>query len=102
MIETRGIAHFTIAVTDSQRSTKFYADVLGCKVLRANHERGMVFLDSGGDCIVLMRTDTSIAPTLQRDAHHAFIVAADKYDARIDEHRQCPRIQQKSGTRQND
>jgi catechol 2,3-dioxygenase-like lactoylglutathione lyase family enzyme len=85
MIETKGIAHFTIAVTDSVRSTKFYNEVLGLKVLRANHERGMVFLDSGGDCIVLMRTDTTIAPTLQRDAHHAFIVDGDKYDAAVQE-----------------
>ena len=85
MIETRGIAHFTIAVTDSERSTKFYQDVLGLKVLRANHERGMVFLDSGGDCIVLMRTETTIAPTMQRDAHHAFIVDSDKYDAAVQE-----------------
>ncbi len=85
MIETKGIAHFTIAVTDSERSTKFYEEVLGCKVLRANHKRGMVFLDTGGDCIVLMKTDTSIAPTMQRDAHHAFIVDADQYDASVQE-----------------
>ena len=85
MIETRGVAHFTIAVTDTERSTKFYEEVLGLKVLRANHERGMVFLDSAGDCIVLMRTETTIAPTMQRDAHHAFIVDGDKYDAAVQE-----------------
>ena len=85
MIETRGVAHFTIAVTDTERSTKFYEEVLGLKVLRANHERGMVFLDSAGDCIVLMKTDTTIAPTMQRDAHHAFIVDSDKYDAAVQE-----------------
>ena len=85
MIETRGVAHFTIAVTDTERSTKFYEEVLGLKVLRANHERGMVFLDSAGDCIVLMRTETTIAPTMQRDAHHAFIVDSDKYDAAVQE-----------------
>ena len=85
MIETRGVAHFTIAVTDTERSTKFYEEVLGLKVLRANHERGMVFLDSAGDCIVLMRTETTIAPTMHRDAHHAFIVDSDKYDAAVQE-----------------
>ena len=85
MIETRGVAHFTIAVTDTERSTRFYEEVLGLKVLRANHQRGMVFLDSAGDCIVLMRTETTIAPTMQRDAHHAFIVDGDKYDAAVQE-----------------
>ncbi|MCH7891600.1 MAG: VOC family protein [Gemmatimonadetes bacterium] len=79
------MAHFTIAVTDTERSTKFYEEVLGLKVLRANHERGMVFLDSAGDCIVLMRTETTIAPTMQRDAHHAFIVDGDKYEAAVQE-----------------
>ena len=85
MIETRGVAHFTIAVTDTERSTRFYEEVLGLKVLRANHQRGMVFLDSAGDCIVVMRTQTTIAPTMQRDAHHAFIVDGDKYDAAVQE-----------------
>lgn len=85
MIETRGVCHFTIAVTDSRRSTDFYTEVLGLKLLRANHERGMVFLDCGGDCLVLMKTDTTIAPVRQRDAHHAFMVDADKYEGAVQE-----------------
>ena len=83
MIQTRGICHFTIAVTDSKRSTDFYTEVLGLKLLRANHDRGMVFLDSGGDCLVLMKTDTTIAPVRQRDAHHAFLVAPEDYEAAV-------------------
>lgn len=85
MIQTRGLCHFTIAVTDSKRSTDFYTDVLGFRLLRANHERGMVFLDTGGNCLVLMKTDTTIAPTMQRDAHHAFLVEAGEYDAAVQE-----------------
>jgi catechol 2,3-dioxygenase-like lactoylglutathione lyase family enzyme len=85
MIETRGVCHFTIAVTDTRKSTEFYTDVLGLKLLNANHERGMVFLDSAGDCIVLMKTDTTIAPVRQRDAHHAFHVEADKFDGCVQE-----------------
>jgi len=85
MIETKGVCHFTIAVTDSKRSTDFYTDVMGFKLLRANHDRGMVFLDSGGDCVVLMKTDTTIAPVRQRDAHHAFLVDSDKYEAAVQE-----------------
>ena len=62
MIKTRGVCHFTIAVTDSRRSTAFYTDLLGFRLLRANHDRGMVFLDTGGDCLVLMKTDSTVAP----------------------------------------
>lgn len=85
MIETKGVCHFTIPVTDSKRSTDFYTDVLGFRLLRANHDRGMVFLDSGGDCIVLMKTDTTIAPVRQRDAHHAFLVDSDKFEGAVQE-----------------
>ena len=85
MIETKGVCHFTIAVTDTQKSTEFYPGVLGLKVLNANHDRGMVFLDSAGDCIVLMKTETTIAPVRQRDAHHAFHIEADQYDEVIKE-----------------
>jgi catechol 2,3-dioxygenase-like lactoylglutathione lyase family enzyme len=85
MIETKGVCHFTIAVTDTQKSTEFYTGVLGLKVLNANHDRGMVFLDSAGDCIVLMKTETTIAPVRQRDAHHAFHIEADQYDEVIKE-----------------
>ena len=85
MIETKGVCHFTIAVTDSKRSTDFYTGVLGLKLLRANHDRGMVFLDSGGDCLVLMKTDTTISPVRQRDAHHAFLIAPEDYEAAAQE-----------------
>jgi catechol 2,3-dioxygenase-like lactoylglutathione lyase family enzyme len=85
MIETKGVCHFTIAVTDTRKSTEFYTDVLGLRLLNANHERGMVFLDSAGDCVVLMKTDTTIAPVRQRDAHHAFHVDADKFDGCVQE-----------------
>jgi len=85
MIKTKGVCHFTIAVTDTRKSTKFYTEVLGLKLLNANHERGMIFLDSAGDCIVLMKTETTIAPVRQRDAHHAFHIEADQYEAVIKE-----------------
>ena len=85
MIETKGVCHFTIAVTDTKKSTEFYTGLLGLKLLNANHERGMVFLDSSGDCIVLMKTETTIAPVRQRDAHHAFHIEADQYDEVVKE-----------------
>ena len=69
----------------TEKSTEFYTEVLGLKLLNANHDRGMVFLDSAGDCIVLMKTETTIAPVRQRDAHHAFHIEADQYDEVIKE-----------------
>ncbi len=49
MIKTLGVAHFTLAVTDTVRSMAFYVDILGMTPVQVNHERGMVFLDWGGD-----------------------------------------------------
>ncbi len=44
-----------------------------------NHERDMVFLDSGGDCIILARSAQAADPK-EHDLHHDFIVAADEYE----------------------
>lgn len=80
MIKTKGVAHFTIPVTDTVRSMEFYTDILGMTPIQVNHERGMVFLDTGGDCVILARSAASIDPE-DHDVHHAFIVDADDYDA---------------------
>ena len=85
MIQTRGIAHFTISVSDTVKSEAFYCDVLGLRSLAANHERGMVFRDSGGDCMVLARSEAGIAPVNVRLAHHAFVVDHDSYGDAVSE-----------------
>ena len=79
MIKTKGVAHFTIPVTDTERSQAFYTEKLGLKVLSSSHKRGMVFLDSGGDCIILARTKNPISTAPEDDIHHAFIVDHDDY-----------------------
>ena len=79
MIRTRGVAHFTIPVTDTVRSMEFYTDILGMTPVQVNHDHGMVFLDTGGDCVILARSRAKIDPT-DHDLHHAFIVEADEYD----------------------
>ena len=79
MIRTMGVAHFTIPVTDTERSLAFYTEILGMTAVQVNHERGMVFLDSGGDCIILARSAQAADPE-EHDLHHAFIVAADEYE----------------------
>jgi catechol 2,3-dioxygenase-like lactoylglutathione lyase family enzyme len=80
MIKTHGLAHFTIPVTDTVRSMAFYADILGMTPVQVNHERGMVFLDTGGDCVILARSEAKINPD-DHDVHHAFIVADEDYEA---------------------
>jgi catechol 2,3-dioxygenase-like lactoylglutathione lyase family enzyme len=79
MIKTQGVAHFTIPVTDTVRSMAFYADILGMTPIQVSHERGMVFLDTGGDCVILVRSDAKIDPD-DVDVHHAFRVDPDDYE----------------------
>ncbi len=79
MIKTKGLAHFTIPVTDTHRSMAFYADILGMTPIQVNHERGMVFLDCGGDCLILSKSEARINPD-NHDVHHAFIVDPDDYE----------------------
>jgi catechol 2,3-dioxygenase-like lactoylglutathione lyase family enzyme len=79
MIRTKGVAHFTIPCSDTRVSEKFYVDVLGMKSIRGNHDRGMIFLDCGGDCIVLLRVDQPISTARVRDCHTAFIVDSADY-----------------------
>ena len=83
MIKTRGVAHFTIPVTDTRRAEAFYTEKLGLDVVQSNHERGMVFLDSGGDCIILARVDRPISTAGEDDIHHAFIVDREDYDSSV-------------------
>ena len=80
MIRTKGVAHFTIPVTDTVRSMEFYTDILGMTPIQVNHERGMVFLDTGGDCVILAKSTAKIDPA-DHDLHHAFIVDAADYEA---------------------
>ena len=74
MVQTSGLAHMTIAVTDTERSLEFYRRHLGMTFLGGSHERGMIFLDAGGDCIILARVDTAPSTARLEDIHHAFIV----------------------------
>ena len=79
MIRTKGVAHFTIPVADTRRSMAFYTEILGMRAVQVNHRRGMVFLDTGGDCVILAKSNARIDPQ-DHDLHHAFIVDADDYE----------------------
>ena len=79
MLKTKGVAHFTIPVTDTRRAEAFYTEKLGLAVVQSDHGRGMVFLDSGGDCVILARVDRPISTAGEADVHHAFIVDREDY-----------------------
>ena len=94
MIRTKGFLHITIGVTDLARATDFYANVLGCELVRQNPI--MSFMKTGDDFFVLTKTGTHVPPNpdgpVSQDNtlfHHAMIVAAGDFDramAWLDEH----------------
>jgi catechol 2,3-dioxygenase-like lactoylglutathione lyase family enzyme len=83
MIRTRGVVHFTIPVTDPNRSRDFYCQRLGLSLVSEVPSLGMIFLDSGGSCVVLVRVDRPISTAGVREVHHSFLVAHDEYAAAV-------------------
>lgn len=82
MIETTGVVHFTISVTDPDRSEAFYRDVLGLKTVQKVPPIGMVFMRAGDDHVILTRSKTPVEPNPGDEffVHHAFRVDVEKYD----------------------
>ena len=60
---------------------EFYTEILGMQPIQVNHDIGMVFLDTGGDCVILPKSNAKIDPD-DHNLHHAFIVDADYEDAK--------------------
>ena len=77
MVQTSGLAHMTIAVTDTERSLEFYRRHLG-----------MTFLGGSHDCIILARVDTAPSTARLEDIHHAFIVDHGAYADAVEELRE--------------
>jgi len=84
MVKTQGVVHFTIPVTDLERSEGFYSGLLGMRVLRKNPH--MVFLKCGADYLVLGKSKTPIRPNAEGETtiHHAFKVAAEEFDQAVE------------------
>ena len=80
-VEPTGILHFTISVSDLEKSRDFYVNVVGCTYWR--HNATTMFMRAGDDYFVLSRTGYHQPPNKGTDSliHHAFIVAADDFDA---------------------
>ena len=84
MIQNKGIAHFSIPVSDVKRSVSFYSDVMGLTLIRADDRHA--FMDAGGTCVLLCRATSPINKEGNLDfVHHSFIVAHDQY-ATIQDH----------------
>src|SRR5690348_9109783 len=83
----KGVAHFSIPVSDVERSVKFYTDIVGCKFLGQRPDKGITFLDAGGVCLLLIKKAAPIAKgplELSDGVHHAFMVDAAEYQAAVD------------------
>ena len=86
MVELKGVAHFSIPVSDAEASARFYTDVVGCKHLVTLPGGKMVFLDAGGCCVILVEREAPINRRTEDSdgGHHSFIVDSDAYRAALD------------------
>ena len=86
MIEVKGLAHFTIPVSNLDKSTRFYSDIVGCKYINTVPPAKLAFLDAGGVCLILAERKGPINPVLDNNngVHHSFIIESGKYQAALD------------------
>lgn len=86
MPDIQGIAHFSIPVSDVAKSCAFYTDILGCKYLSSPPHGNMAFLDAGGVCIILVKHDAPINPSLDNHngVHHSFMLKSEDYRPAIE------------------
>jgi len=67
MVDIKGVAHFTIPVSDMERSKRFYTEIVGMQHLATLPNGKMAFFDAGGICIILVkRADPPGAGRLRR------------------------------------
>jgi glyoxylase I family protein len=84
MAEIKGIAHFSIPVSDVDKSTRFYTEIVGCKFLSALPDKSITFLDAGGVCVLLIKRPAPINKEpleMSNGVHHAFMIDAAEYQS---------------------
>jgi catechol 2,3-dioxygenase-like lactoylglutathione lyase family enzyme len=87
MPDIKGVAHFSIPVSDVDRSTKFYTDIVGCKFLAQRPDKVITFLDAGGVCLLLIKRSAPIhkgPPDTSDGVHHAFMIDAGEFRAAVE------------------
>ena len=84
MLQTQGMLHFSLAVTDLDRSRKFYEGVLNLKVVEQSPR--MVFLQTGDDYLILAKGDEPLKYDTNKSTpvHHAFRVKPEEFQSSID------------------
>jgi catechol 2,3-dioxygenase-like lactoylglutathione lyase family enzyme len=86
MPEIKGVAHFSIPVSDVDRSVKFYTEIVGCKYLSQRPDKGITFLDAGGVCVLLIKKQAPISkgpPEMSDGVHHAFMLGEAEYPVAV-------------------
>jgi len=79
MIETSGIDHIVLHVSDVERSKKFYSELLGMTVYREGDKQ--VFLHAGAQGVALFKKDSDTPLTAGGDLNHlALNVTSGTYE----------------------
>ena len=82
----QSVVHFSIPVSDVERSTRFYTETVGCRHLATVAQGTMAFLDAAGTCLILVKPDPPINPRSEDHGgvHHSFAIAHRDYAAALD------------------
>jgi catechol 2,3-dioxygenase-like lactoylglutathione lyase family enzyme len=83
MLKTHGVLHFSLPVTDLDRSRQFYEGVLGMKVVEQSAR--MVFLQTGEDFLILAKGSEPLRYDSPKSTpvHHAFKVKPEDFEPSI-------------------
>jgi len=83
MVKTQGVVHFSLPVTDLERSAKFYSELLGMKIIQKAPR--MVFLKCGDDYFILAKDTPVKYESLEKTpVHHAFKVKAEDFEPAVE------------------
>ena len=84
MIKTQGVVHFSLPVSDLDRSAKFYQELLGMTVIQRTPR--MVFLKCGEDYLILAKGNMPLKYDSGKDTpvHHAFKVASQDFEPSVE------------------
>src|SRR5260370_6072487 len=85
MVDIKSVVHFSIPVSDIEKSTRFYTEMVGCRHLETVAQGRMAFLDAAGTCLILVKREPPINPRPEDHGggHHSFGVAHQDYAAAL-------------------